>query len=607
MLKFKSVVLAIGLSLASSGVMAEVFTDFEDKVFLLGQDKSLGKGYLVHDGLKLTSVRDDESLHRKDTMASAMFFYQKNRLKLAAVNSDGYQRCLTNIGNDQIEFRICDDKWSAQDFHLEEKHYKDGSYQIKNGNQCVTKSTPFSLKECSDIRDIQEFTPSMVTTPITYTIINENYGAQHVRLGFKWNPYYEYFGNPNLWLEAFTVPGRSTVTKLIPDYTAYGLHGNSWFYNATYSDKELDLLDKRAGDSVSIRMPLLAGSKIRTNTISAEAPTIAAADGTTFRIADNQGAVAIWNSKGISSWTIPKGWILTVYPSSNYEGTPTSLISDTPKEKMPERAGSIAIAQRAGYPIRMRSEDDGSWRNGELVVTVDETDYPVFYRGQEDLGLERIGPVFAADEPKIGEIRALAERYNVKNEASGFYIRKQLGDAPFSDSSTWEPLRIGSWLSRGTGMQGELYFSYHSYSNMAFLWLLKHTGAGHQCLPLSIEDENWLRLGIVFGKFNSDDHIDGVRLYSDKGYVGYKVKVTQDIADLCDMSDSISSYTIPAGWEVQFFTGKNFTGKKYTRTGSSSNLGGFDNLINSIKITKSPSTFSADHLGEGSGESSIYE
>ncbi len=576
--------LAIGLSLASSGVMAQVITDFEDKVFLIGQDKSLGEGYLVHDGLKLSSVLDDNYLHFQRVMASAMFIYQKNRLKLAAINSDGYQRCLTNIGNDQIEFRICEDSWSAQDFQMVERHHKDGSYWIKNGDQCVTKSKPFALKTCTDMKDVQEFTPAMVSTPITYTITNENHGSQHVRLGFKKDSGYDYYDSPNLWLEGFHVPGRTTVTKLVPDYSAYGLKGKAWVYNETYSREEIQMLGNRAGDTVSITMPRLAGTNMVINSSPIKAPSIAASDGTMFRISDNQAAVGIWNSKGIESWDIPEGWIITIYSSSNYEGTPTSLISTTPKELMPRRVGSIAIVQQAGHPIRMRSENDGSWRIGELVVALGETEFPEFYRAKEDMSLEKIGPVYAADEPKVGEIRAAKERYGYNDPVNGFYIRKKLGSAPFDDTSTWEPLRVGTWLSRGAGVQGELYFTYNTYSNLSYMWVLKRSGAAHQCLPLRGDDENWYRLGGVFGKIVSDDHVDGVRLYTDKGYQGNKVKIAENIADLCHMNDRVSSYTIPDGWEVQFFTGENYTGKKYTRSESSTNLGGFDDRIRSIKI-----------------------
>ncbi len=592
MLELLVAILAICTFFSSPRVQAEGYTDFENKVFLIGQHKSLGKGYLSHDGLKLTAVNNDEALKDQNIMASSLFMYRNDRIRLAVINSDGYQRCLTNIGNRQLQFRICDETWDAQKFDLVEKLHKSGTYHIKNGDQCLTKLTSPSatasaeLYDCSSSRSEQDFTPAMVSTPVNYTITNENTGDQHVRLGFKWNGF---SGNPHLWLEAFKVPGKTSVTKLIPDYTAYGIGGNSWIYNKTYSTADYNLGDHKAGDNVSITMPLRGD--INKSATSKVVPIVTASDGIEFRIDDNQGAVAYWISKKIISWDIPEGWILNVHPKSNFEGGFTQLTSasESAGMKMPTSIGSIAIVQRADAPIRMQSEDDGSWRYGEFIVTKDAPGFISFYRKQASGEIKFVGPINNGQDNEIGYIRALHNVSDPSAKENAFYMRKRKSseEIPFSNRHYWESINIGSWLNHEMGSEGQLYTTYNTTTNLSRIWRLMHDGAGFHCLPDSGVDNNWEHMGDVFGKINTvnNDH-PGVRLFSGKGYQGDKVKIIENIPDLCHMNNVISSYTIPAGWQVQFFTGKNFTGNKYTRSGSSTNLGGFDDKIQSIKIIK---------------------
>ncbi len=586
MLKLKTIMLVVSVSFASMGLVAEEYADFENKVFLIGQDKSLGKGYLSHDGLKLSSLNNDDQLQNEEAMVSAMFLYQDNRLKLAAASSDGFQRCLTNVGNNRAEFLVCDDTWSDQDFKLIEKSYKDGAYWIQNGDQCLTKAYPFELQSCSvQVKSTQLFTPSMVSTPVTYTIVNQNSGAQNVRMGFEWK---NSKVHPHLFLKNVHVPGKQSVSVLVPDYTAYGLQGNPWFYNETYSYEMQNLGDHKAGDLVAITMP--RRGSISTISTTVDVPAMVAKDGTTFRVADVQGAVAIWHSRGIESWVIPEGWILNVYPSSNFQGEHTQLTSTSEEYDvpMPTKVGSIAIEQKAGHPIRMRNESDGNWRQGELVASTDHEGFPAFFRSSTEGDLKSIGPVYSGQDSDVGLIRAVAERFDFHAKTTGYYMRKRMGSShiPFTDRAVWEPLNIGSWLNHGKGLKGELYYTFNTVTDVSHIWILKQNGAGHQCLPLNGDDQNWFRLGIVYGKIDSDDSNKGVLLYTDKEYEGNKVKITEDIADLCHMNEKVSSYKIPKGWEVEFYTGKHFTGNKYTRSSDSTTLGGFDNRIQSIKITK---------------------
>ncbi len=73
-------------------------------------------------------------------------------------------------------------------------------------------------------------------------------------------------------------------------------------------------------------------------------------------------------------------------------------------------------------------------------------------------------------------------------------------------------------------------------------------------------------------------------IFADADYSGERLSISDSIADLEGMNNKLSSYTIPDGWEVVFFEGKNFTGGYYTRHSSSSYASDFNDLIQSIRI-----------------------
>ncbi|MGF1903346.1 hypothetical protein [Aliivibrio sifiae] len=75
-------------------------------------------------------------------------------------------------------------------------------------------------------------------------------------------------------------------------------------------------------------------------------------------------------------------------------------------------------------------------------------------------------------------------------------------------------------------------------------------------------------------------------IFADTDYSGDRLSIQDSISDLENMNNRLSSYTIPDGWEVIFFEGKNFTGGFYTRNSSSSYASDFNDSIESIRINR---------------------
>lgn len=65
---------------------------------------------------------------------------------------------------------------------------------------------------------------------------------------------------------------------------------------------------------------------------------------------------------------------------------------------------------------------------------------------------------------------------------------------------------------------------------------------------------------------------------------GDKLVISQDQSNLTYFNDKISSYTLPEGWTVRFYTEPNYQGDYYTRHESTYHDSHIDNKIKSIKI-----------------------
>ncbi|OLQ88348.1 hypothetical protein BIY22_09290 [Vibrio panuliri] len=78
----------------------------------------------------------------------------------------------------------------------------------------------------------------------------------------------------------------------------------------------------------------------------------------------------------------------------------------------------------------------------------------------------------------------------------------------------------------------------------------------------------------------------GVVIYQGRQLSGASLFVDQDIPDLSvyKFDDTLRSFSIPNGWRVRFYEGKNYTGGYYTRDGGSQDANGFENLVSSVRI-----------------------
>lgn len=100
---------------------------------------------------------------------------------------------------------------------------------------------------------------------------------------------------------------------------------------------------------------------------------------------------------------------------------------------------------------------------------------------------------------------------------------------------------------------------------------------------------------------NENDMISvgsGVQLFEDSNYKGHAVTIAKDIPDLSrvNFNDRLSSFIIPDGWKVEFYTDANYRGKKYTRTGAGS--APVNDAISSIKVIKAPVELEEDKFVE---------
>ncbi len=548
----------------------------------------MGLKYLTNNNTAVSSVAVN-MLVDEEIMANAILVYEDSMIKMAKISEGEQQWCLSQFDGGKLSFDVCDESSESQKFEFVLKDHKHGTYLVKQDGKCLTQSNTMSLDLCTITPGEsakQEFTPSLVSERVSYSLVNENTGDQNVTMSFKKN-----YNLRTLWIEDFIVRGKSSVTRLMPDFNSYGLAGETWINNSTYGSTDTVSLDDRAGDIVTLTMPLKGD--ITKKTTPANVPSFVALDGSDFRISDDQGDLATFGTQNVVKWSVPEGWILNIYPHANFQGKYAQLTSTgtLSGQTLPNRVGSIAIVQRGHSPIRMQGADDLAFmRIGELGA-ISSDGYPSFYQMDQE-AIKHVGPMDAGKDTAIGSIRALSDSFDTEAMYNGFYIRKQKSSSstPFIDRNVWEPLNVGSWLSDDTGFKGELYYLYKRSTNQSAIWRLKQNGEARTCFPESGDDSNWKLLGKVYGEMENHygDDVEGVRLYVDKNYTGDELTLTDSIPDLCHMSNAISSYEMPSGWEVQFFTGKNFTGHKYTRSGRSTNLGGFDKKIQSIRVTRRP-------------------
>ncbi|QPR29805.1 hypothetical protein I6G97_12780 [Edwardsiella hoshinae] len=75
-------------------------------------------------------------------------------------------------------------------------------------------------------------------------------------------------------------------------------------------------------------------------------------------------------------------------------------------------------------------------------------------------------------------------------------------------------------------------------------------------------------------------------VYEDTWQRGASLRIDRDIPDLADygFADRISSFSIPRGWTVRFYEGRDYSGGYYTRHGGEQDATGFNDRIRSIRI-----------------------
>ncbi len=100
-----------------------------------------------------------------------------------------------------------------------------------------------------------------------------------------------------------------------------------------------------------------------------------------------------------------------------------------------------------------------------------------------------------------------------------------------------------------------------------------------------------LLVGNNNGGFNNSygNNNSGVQLFSRDNLKGKSVSLSSSVRDLAFLGfdNQMSSFLVPSGWVVRFYTGKDFTGKFYTREGGFANAGvQFDKRISSVQILR---------------------
>ncbi|MGL6176521.1 MAG: phosphatidylinositol-specific phospholipase C domain-containing protein [Vibrionaceae bacterium] len=118
-------------------------------------------------------------------------------------------------------------------------------------------------------------------------------------------------------------------------------------------------------------------------------------------------------------------------------------------------------------------------------------------------------------------------------------------------------------------------------------WLLKDRFP----LPLGIVAIDFPGPSLVDAIIQSNDPdkklAPALEIFEHSHQQGESLRVSDDMRDLGPMNDRLSSWSIPSGWKVRFYTDSDFKGKYYTRSyrdGNKAEATDFNDKINSIKI-----------------------
>ncbi len=288
----------------------------------------------------------------------------------------------------------------------------------------------------------------------------------------------------------------------------------------------------------------------------------------------------------MSSWTLPKGWVVRFYEFPNFRGEYHSRIADGNANDFDDVTSSIRILEPA---VKVTIFADTHY-SGEYMDIVSD---------MSDLGPMN-NKISSFLIPKGWEVRF----YRQSNFEGNFYTRVDSQIATQFDNgirsiqilkSNFEIFADRDYAGKHIGISSNVA-DLGVMDNMLSSWLLP-TGWEVRFY----EDRNFK--GDYYSRVSSgnanifEDRTSSIRIlkpapeftiFDEFDYRGEFLNIDSDIAYLDKMGDRMSSWLIPEGWEVRFYEHPNYQGEYFTANSSSQFGNQFNDRISSVKILQRP-------------------
>ncbi|MGL5291496.1 MAG: phosphatidylinositol-specific phospholipase C domain-containing protein [Vibrionaceae bacterium] len=183
------------------------------------------------------------------------------------------------------------------------------------------------------------------------------------------------------------------------------------------------------------------------------------------------------------------------------------------------------------------------------------------------------------------------------------YLSGSVGSFPYfvaSGKSSSETDAPQLWTGVSTVDEGK-YKDFPRRDCVGSLCSIYFAGTNQLAEQWILQDRFPLPLGIVAMDFPGATLVDAIiqsndpnkelapalEIFEHSNLQGQSLRVNDDISDLGNMNDKLSSWSIPDGWEVRFYTDVDFKGDYYTRSYRDGNHGEaseFNDKVRSIKI-----------------------
>lgn len=181
-----------------------------------------------------------------------------------------------------------------------------------------------------------------------------------------------------------------------------------------------------------------------------------------------------------------------------------------------------------------------------------------------------VGDVYIYDNPYTGDI----ELFRLKGLYTSYFPTNK------TSNEDWSYVSLGNWSPDDKGKKGDIYIYNNPSSQSIELFVLNHDG-NYGYFPVdATSNESWTFLGTLNRKVDKDEFV----VYEHRYNEGKSRVITESMPSLGSFDNYISSYKIPEGMSVVFYSEPNYTGKRWTRHAGSKDTIGFNDVVSSIEI-----------------------